>query len=97
MIAEAAQRYGIYVRDTARNVTFYAQDPIPTGANPYAGPTGYFENRRPSELLLLFPWSELQVLKPSLHHIRTARERRQLAMRRRIALRRRHRLKRRTA
>jgi hypothetical protein len=76
MIAEAAQRYGIFVRDTARNVTFYAQDPIPTGANPFLGPTGYFEGRRPSQLLMSFPWNELQVVKMSLHRNRTASQRR---------------------
>ncbi len=34
MLAVAAQRYGIVVRDTAADVTFYAQDPTPTGTNP---------------------------------------------------------------
>ena len=72
VIAEAAQRYGIFVRDTARNVTFYAQDPIPTGTDPYSGPTGYFEGKRPSQLLQSFPWSELQVVKMSLHRNRPA-------------------------
>lgn len=67
MIAEAAQRYGLFVRDYAPNVTFYAQDPTPTGTNPYAGPTGYFEGKQPRELLATFPWNRLQVLKMSLH------------------------------
>jgi len=67
MIAEAAQRYGIYIRDHARNITFYAQDPVPTATNPYTGPTGYFEGSQPSHLLALFPWNELQVVKPTLH------------------------------
>ena len=67
MMAEAAQRYGIVVRDKASNVTFYAQDPIPTGTEPYAGPDGYFEGRYPSQLLASFPWSGLQVLKMDLH------------------------------
>jgi hypothetical protein len=68
MLAEAAQRYGIIIRDTAKDVTFYAQDPIPTGANPYTGPTGYFEDKRPRELLASFPWNQLQLLKMTLHH-----------------------------
>jgi hypothetical protein len=66
MMAEAAQRYGIIVRDTAGNVVFYAQDPTPTGTNPYAGPQGYFEGKFPSKLLQSFPWSHLQLLKMEL-------------------------------
>ncbi len=34
MIAEAAQRYGIFVRDRTANIAFYAQDPIALGAIP---------------------------------------------------------------
>ena len=67
MIAEAAQRYGIIVRDHTANVTFYAQDPVPTGTEPYAGPHGYFEGKTPAQLLASFPWSHLQLLKMKLH------------------------------
>ncbi len=67
MIAEAAQRYGIIVRDTSANVAFYGQDPTPTGMNPYIGPQGYFEGQTPGQLLASFPWSHLQVLKMELH------------------------------
>ncbi len=67
MMAEAAQRYGIFIRDAASNVAFYAQDPIPTATNPYAGPLGYFEGKSPGELLVSFPWSHLQLLKMALH------------------------------
>jgi hypothetical protein len=67
MIAEAAQRYGIYVRDKGADVQFYAQDPVPTGTEPYAGPSGYFEGNTPIQLLASFPWSELQLLKMELH------------------------------
>src|SRR5262249_30825677 len=35
MIARAAQRYGMVVRDGSEVVTFYAQDPTPTGSNPW--------------------------------------------------------------
>ena len=62
MIAEAAQRYGIIVRDTAAHITLYAQDPTPTGSNPYKGPHGYFEGQTPVQLLASFPWKHLQVL-----------------------------------
>jgi len=67
MLAEAAQRYGIFVRDTASNLAFYAEDPIPTGTNPYIGEHGYFEGQSPSKLLASFPWSHLQLLKMELH------------------------------
>jgi len=67
MIAEAAQRYGIVVRDHAATVSFYAQDPTPTGTNPYTGPHGYFEGKTPAQILASFPWSDLQLLKMELH------------------------------
>jgi hypothetical protein len=67
MIAEAAQRYGIYIRDSSPNIGLYAQDPTPTGSNPYTGPTGYFEGKTPTQILASFPWEHLQLLKMSLH------------------------------
>jgi hypothetical protein len=62
MIAEAAQRYGIVVRDRAKVVHFFAQDPSPTGANPYVGKGGYFEGKTPAQLLSRFPWGHLRLL-----------------------------------
>jgi hypothetical protein len=67
MMAEAAQRYGIFVRDTASNLAFYAQDPTPTGTDPYTAAHGYFEGKSASQLLASFPWSHLQLLKMELH------------------------------
>jgi hypothetical protein len=68
MMAEAAQRYGIFVRDKGPNVSFYAQDPTPTGTNPYSGPHGYFEGKTTTQQILAsFPWSHLQLLKMELH------------------------------
>jgi hypothetical protein len=67
MMAEAAQRYGIFVRDSGSNVAFVAQDPTPTGANPYTGSHGYFEGKSPQKLLESFPWSYLELLKMELH------------------------------
>jgi hypothetical protein len=75
MMAEAAQRYGIFVRDSAANVAFVAQDPTPTGTNPYTGPHGYFEGKSPAQLLASFPWSHLQLLKMELHSASRARVR----------------------
>ena len=67
LIAEAAQRYGIFVRDGSTVVQFFAQDPVTLANNPYTGPGGYFEDRYPSQLLASFPWSHLQLLKMELH------------------------------
>ena len=67
MIAEAAQRYGLVVRDRSKVVAFFAQDPVTSATNPYTGPGGYFEGATPSQLLASFPWSRLQALKLSLH------------------------------
>jgi hypothetical protein len=67
MMAQAAQQYGIFVKDGARNVTFDAQDPTPTGTEPYGGASGYFEGQSPRGLLASFPWSHLELLKMELH------------------------------
>lgn len=63
MVAEAAQRFGIFVRDEAGDVTFYAQDPTPTGTDPYSEPGGYFGGQTPAELLAAFPWHHLRLLR----------------------------------
>lgn len=65
MIAVAAQRYGIIVRDQSGSVSFYAQDPTTTGSNPYGGPHGLFDGMAPDVLLRHFPWSQLEVVSPS--------------------------------
>jgi hypothetical protein len=67
LIAEAAQRYGIVIRSRSANVAFVAEDPTPTGANPYAGAHGFFEGKYPYQLLASFPWSHLQLLSMELH------------------------------
>lgn len=67
MLAEAAQRYGIVVTDHSAVVDFQAQDPTPTGTEPYASLNGYFEGRLPSQLLASFPWSKLELIKMELH------------------------------
>jgi hypothetical protein len=68
MMAVAAQRYGIIVRDFAGVVAFEGQDPTLTGSEPYTGPSGFFEGKYPSQLLASFPWSHLQVLRMELHN-----------------------------
>ena len=62
-MAVAAQRYGIIVRDGAGAVTFYAEDPSPTGENPFLGRTGLFGGRYITHALREFPWQHLQVLR----------------------------------
>jgi len=67
MIAEAAQRYGIVVRDrTHHGVAFFGEDPTPTGTDPYHGQSGFFDGMMPDQLLADFPWSRLQVLRMHL-------------------------------
>ena len=50
-----------HVRDTSSAVTFYAEDPTPTGANPYPAlfGTGWMD-----QALAGFPWGRLQVVAP---------------------------------
>lgn len=67
MIAEAAQKYGIFLRSRAGHVVLYGQDPTPGVADPYTGPGGFFEGLSSGEILAFFPWDHLQLLKMSLH------------------------------
>ena len=67
MMALAAQRYGIIVRDYASGgPTFYAQDPYEFakqyGYDPYAA--NLFSGQWPRALLASFPWAALQVVTP---------------------------------
>ncbi|HEY2052363.1 MAG TPA: hypothetical protein VGH14_00335, partial [Solirubrobacterales bacterium] len=53
--------------------SFYAQDPTPTGTDPYHGEGGFFEGQYPSRLLATFPWRHLELLRMSLHHVHRPR------------------------
>jgi hypothetical protein len=64
MMALAAQRYGMIVRDQSPTVAFYGQQPTAGEANPYEGTGGLFEGETPSELLRDFPWRDLEVVAP---------------------------------
>ena len=66
MIAQAAQDYGIVLRDGAGSVTLFGEDPTPTGTNPYAGPNGWFQGKSPATLMQQFPWNRLQALQTKL-------------------------------
>jgi hypothetical protein len=62
IIARAAQRYGMVVRDGSEVVTFYGQDPTPTGTNPWPE---WFGGKSPAAALEGFPWDKLQTLPPA--------------------------------
>lgn len=70
MLAEAAQNYGIVVRDSSSAVPFYCEDPsrlIAEGKpNPYTQSGGYFDGETPSQLLSVFPWQHLGLLEMDL-------------------------------
>ncbi len=59
MLARAAQRYGLIVRDGAGSVALYGEDPAPTGENPWPQLLG---GLKPWQFMPQFPWSHLQVL-----------------------------------
>ncbi|MGI9539732.1 MAG: hypothetical protein ACR2N6_06250 [Miltoncostaeaceae bacterium] len=62
MVAEAAQKYGIVVRDKSGSVSFYGEDPINHSGNPYGGILG------PNDpgALRDFPWNRLRLLQMDL-------------------------------
>jgi hypothetical protein len=65
ILAEAAQRYGMIVRDQAGAVSLFGQDPTPLGMNPYYGAHGLFDGMSPAVLMRYFPWNDLQVVRPA--------------------------------
>ncbi len=65
MMALAAQRFGIIVRDQSGSVSFYSEDPTTTGSDPYGGTYGLFDGLSPHDLLKNFPWGHLEVVSPS--------------------------------
>jgi hypothetical protein len=65
MMAKAAQRYGMIVRDqTSHALGFFAEDPSPTGSDPYST---LFGGMYPTDLFASFPWDHVQLLKMDLH------------------------------
>lgn len=64
MIARAAQRYGLVVRDqTGHGISLFGENPSQFGDDPYRK---YFRGRTPQQLLADFPWDRLQVLEMHL-------------------------------
>jgi len=70
IMAVAAQRYGLIVRDKTLHATgFYAEDPSQfPGSSPYPR---LFEGKLPSVLLKQFPWQHLQALPLQLRRAAT--------------------------
>jgi len=72
MMAQAAQKYGIIVRDqTGDGLSFFIQDPAPTGTNPFFSNgvpvvNGPFQGQWPTTLMHTFPWSSLEILRMNL-------------------------------
>jgi len=63
ILAHAVQRYGLVVRGTSGNTTLYAEDPTPTGSDPYPA---LFDGLSPKTIMKAFPWNRLQVLSAPL-------------------------------
>jgi hypothetical protein len=66
MIAQAAQRYGIIVRDQSPVMAFIQQDPTGDPAFRALSPK-LTDGLYASQLLASFPWSHLQVMRMNLH------------------------------
>jgi hypothetical protein len=64
MLAVAAQKYGIVVRDKSGAVVFYGEDPTPTGGDPYPS---IFGGMSPSQVMAAFPWSHLELLRMTVY------------------------------
>jgi len=68
LMAEAAQRHGIVVRDQTgpgNGISFFGE--APRGSpSPYYGEGGFYGGMTPNELLAPFPWEHLQLLKMKL-------------------------------
>jgi hypothetical protein len=63
LLAQAAQRYGMIVRDGTRvSAQFFLESPDPGRPSPYTGPGGLYRGADPWEILQGFPWRSLQVL-----------------------------------
>jgi hypothetical protein len=68
MIAVAAQRHGLIVRDqTGHGLSLFLENPAAYGHDPYRK---WFKGRTPLQLLTGFPWNRLQVIR--MHLCRTS-------------------------
>jgi hypothetical protein len=68
MIAVAAQRYGMIVRDqTHHAVSVFAENPAQFGTDPYTGEFGFYGGQWPNSVMEAFPWNHLQLVSMDLH------------------------------
>jgi hypothetical protein len=71
MMAEAAQRYGMIVRDqTGHSISLFAENPAPWAINPYTTPGGFYGGPNPNAVIRAFPWDHLQLVKMDLHTLK---------------------------
>ncbi len=63
LLARAAQRYGMVVRDrTHDSVAFYLEAPPAMQSSPYTGARGFYGGTPPWKMLARFPWHRLELL-----------------------------------
>jgi hypothetical protein len=63
LLAQAAQRYGMVVRDRTRvSAQFFLESPDPGRPSPYTGRGGLYRGSAPWSILNGFPWRSVQVL-----------------------------------
>jgi hypothetical protein len=67
-MAVAAQSYGMIVRDVTNHaISFFAENPDPSGTNPYPVLYG---SQYPTAVMKAFPWDRLQLVKMDLRTMR---------------------------
>lgn len=66
-LAEAAQQYGLVVRDVTHHaVSFFAENWVTVGSNVYRAPGGLYGGLMPWAFMPRFPWDHLQLLQMHL-------------------------------
>jgi hypothetical protein len=71
MIAVAAQRYGMIVRDqTGHAISLFAENSGAATPNPYVSAGGFFGGPNPTAVMKAFPWDRLQLVRMDLRSMR---------------------------
>jgi hypothetical protein len=71
MMAVAAQRYGMIVRDqTGHAISFFAENPSRYATNPYISPGGFYGGPNPTAVMRAFPWQYVQLVKMSVRTVK---------------------------
>jgi hypothetical protein len=69
-MAKAAQRYGMIVRDqTGHAISFFAENPVQYGTDPYTSPGGFYGGPNPAAVIQAFPWGHVQLVKMDLRTV----------------------------